>query len=62
MHLSTFDYKIEYQKGSTNIEADVLSQSTVSENIPHYIPLFDLNKIKEVQNKVQPLVIKNLLK
>ena len=42
-----FDSEIKYQKGSTNIEADILSQPPVSENITHHIHLLDFNEIKE---------------
>ena len=45
-----FDYEIKYQKSSTNIEANILSWSPVSESISHHIHLLDL-EIKEVQSK-----------
>ena len=51
LKLSMFDYEIKYQKRSTNIEADMLSQLTVSENILHHDHMLDLKQIKELQSK-----------
>ena len=36
LKLSMFDYEIKYQKGSTNIEVDLLSRSPVSEYVSHH--------------------------
>ena len=51
-----FDYENKYQKSSTNIEADMLSRSPVSENISHHVHMLDLNEIKELQNKENVIV------
>ena len=50
------DYEIEYQKGSTNTEADMISWSPVSENISYHVHMLDLKEIKELQNKENVIV------
>lgn len=56
LKLSMFDYEIKYKKGSTNIEADMLSRQPVSENLPHHVHLLDLNEIREIQKKENVIV------
>ena len=51
-----FDYENKYQKSSTNIEADMLSRSPVSENISHHVHMLDLKEIKEFQQKENVIV------
>ncbi|GBO38356.1 Transposon Tf2-6 polyprotein [Araneus ventricosus] len=49
LKLSMFDYEIKYQKGCTNIEADMLSRHTVSHHLQHAVHLLDMNEIKTQQ-------------
>jgi len=46
LKLSMFDYEIKYKKGSTNVEADMLSRIPISHHIVH---LLDLKEIEEQQ-------------
>ena len=46
-----FHYKIKYQKGATDIEADMISQSPVSENLSQHVYRLDLNEIIKILNK-----------
>ncbi|GBN80895.1 Transposon Tf2-6 polyprotein [Araneus ventricosus] len=49
LKLSMFDYEIKYQKGCTNIEADMLSRHPVSHHLQHAVHLLDINEIKTQQ-------------
>ncbi|GBO21470.1 Transposon Tf2-11 polyprotein [Araneus ventricosus] len=49
LKLSMFDYEIKYQKGCTNIEADMLSRHPVSHHLQHAVYLLDINEIKTQQ-------------
>ncbi|GBN83839.1 Retrovirus-related Pol polyprotein from transposon 17.6 [Araneus ventricosus] len=49
LKLSKFDYEIKYQKGFTNIEADMLSKHPVSHHRQHSVHLLDINEIKTPQ-------------
>ena len=56
LKLSMFDYEIKYQKGSTNIEADMLSRQPVVQHLSHALHLLDLKEIKENQQKENVIV------
>ena len=57
-----FDCEIKNQKGFTNIEADMLSRSPVSENILHHANMLDLKEIKELLTEENVIVNgKNLI-
>ncbi|GFW02283.1 retrovirus-related Pol polyprotein from transposon 297 [Trichonephila clavipes] len=47
--LSMYDYEIKYLKGSTNIEADMLSRHPVAHHLQHSSHLLDINEIKTHQ-------------
>ncbi|GBO21259.1 Transposon Ty3-G Gag-Pol polyprotein [Araneus ventricosus] len=49
LKLSMLDYEIKYQKGCTNIEADMLSRHPVSHHLQHAVHLLDINEIKTQQ-------------
>ncbi|GBO17752.1 Transposon Tf2-9 polyprotein [Araneus ventricosus] len=49
LKLSMFDYEIKYQKGCTNIEADMLSRHPISHHLQHSVHLLDINEIKTQQ-------------
>ncbi|GBM53247.1 Transposon Tf2-6 polyprotein [Araneus ventricosus] len=49
LKLSMFNYEIKYQKGCTNIEADMLSRHPVSYHLQHSVHLLDINEIKTQQ-------------
>ncbi|GFV05028.1 hypothetical protein TNCV_222451 [Trichonephila clavipes] len=51
LKLSIYDYKIKYLKGSTNIEADMLSRHPVAHHLQHSSHLLDINEIKTHQKK-----------
>lgn len=51
LKLSMFDYEIKYQKGTTNVEADMLSRNIVSEPIQQVSHLLELQKLIEYQKK-----------
>ncbi|GFT16873.1 transposon Tf2-9 polyprotein [Trichonephila clavipes] len=44
-----YDYEIKYLKGSTNIEADMLSRHPVAHHLQHSSHLLDINEIKTHQ-------------
>lgn len=44
-----FEYEIKYQKGSTNIEAHILSRNLVYHHIQHSAHLIDIIEIKTQQ-------------
>ncbi|GFV22789.1 transposon Tf2-11 polyprotein [Trichonephila clavipes] len=44
-----YDYEIKYLKGSTNIEADMLSRHAVAHHLQHSSHLLDINEIKTHQ-------------
>ncbi|GFT00395.1 transposon Tf2-6 polyprotein [Trichonephila clavipes] len=47
--LSVYDYEVKYLKGSTNIEADMLSRHPVAHHLQHSSHLLDINEIKTHQ-------------
>lgn len=49
LKLSMFDYDIKYKKGTTNVEADMLSRHPVSQYIQHSVHLLDLDELKQSQ-------------
>ncbi|GFW92326.1 hypothetical protein TNCV_3542121 [Trichonephila clavipes] len=49
LKLSMYDYEIKYLKGSTNIEADMLSRHPVAHHLQHSSHLLDINEIKTHQ-------------
>lgn len=51
LKLSMFDYTVEYQKGSTNIEADMLSRNPISHFITPISLLLEADEIIEKQKE-----------
>ncbi|GFW84751.1 retrovirus-related Pol polyprotein from transposon 17.6, partial [Trichonephila clavipes] len=49
LKLSMYDYEIKYLKGSTNIEAYMLSRHPVAHHLQHSSHLLDINEIKTHQ-------------
>lgn len=49
LKLSMYDYTVKYNKGSTNVEADMLSRNPILNPVTSHIHLLTLDEIKEHQ-------------